>query len=70
MKKRARALYENLQNVCSENDYKINLENSVSRVGGGAMPVKELPTWVVSISSDRENLQKIWTKLRYQTPPV
>ncbi len=51
-------------------DFKIDISRETSRVGGGAMPEIELPTWVVEIESDNVDLYELNKKLRSQDPPV
>lgn len=48
----------------------IELIPGVSQVGGGALPLAELPTWLVAIRSDGCSAGEFETGLRQQPVPV
>ncbi len=49
LKKKARKLYNVLKKVLPQDKIKLTLEENVSRVGGGAFPENDLPTYVVCL---------------------
>lgn len=46
------------------------VEASTSRVGGGAAPEAEIPTWVIALSSSELSAESILNSLRRNRPPV
>lgn len=48
----------------------IGIEEDRAAVGGGSLPTTELPTWVVSLSSDLWSAATISERIRYSDPPV
>ncbi|WP_148206820.1 L-seryl-tRNA(Sec) selenium transferase [Natranaerobius thermophilus] len=69
IKTRAKLLYDKLSEFITK-EYKLEIESNISRVGGGAMPTQELPTWVVTLTCSSTDLHKIWDQLRQQNPPI
>jgi L-seryl-tRNA(Ser) seleniumtransferase len=49
---------------------KAGLRESVSRIGGGALPLEELPTWTVAVSHAEKGAARIEAELREQELPV
>lgn len=68
LKGRAEALYRRLKEAKLKVEVKI-IEDS-SKVGGGALPLDELPTYALALSSDEIPASKLATKLRTGEPPV
>jgi len=48
----------------------IQVVDDTSQVGGGALPLQELPTKVVAIGSKRIDVKNIEERLRKNTPPI
>ncbi|WP_261133730.1 L-seryl-tRNA(Sec) selenium transferase [Bacillus sp. Marseille-Q3570] len=48
----------------------VNLEESVSMIGGGTMPEVELPTYVVSVKHESLSSKQLFAKLRGAETPV
>jgi L-seryl-tRNA(Ser) seleniumtransferase len=51
-------------------DYQIDVEKDISMVGGGALPIEQLPTRVVSVSAEKLSTAELERRLRESTPPV
>jgi len=49
---------------------KLELTEGVSKVGGGTVPLVELPTWLIGVSSVRYSADAISQKLRMRSLPV
>ncbi len=41
-----------------------------SQVGGGALPLQDLPTWAVAVRPQRASVETLETTLRKQNPPI
>jgi len=67
--KRSRSLARRLQ-LRSGEQARIEVIEEVSCVGGGALPLTELPGHAVSISPKRINVDTLSERLRHSTPPV
>lgn len=48
----------------------IGVDEDISRVGGGALPLEELPTHVVTVESNNLKLNELEEKLRHSNPPL
>jgi L-seryl-tRNA(Ser) seleniumtransferase len=48
----------------------VQVERNVSQVGGGSLPERDLPTYVVSVRSDRWSAARLEQALRHHTVPV
>ncbi|WP_025321273.1 L-seryl-tRNA(Sec) selenium transferase [Deferrisoma camini] len=48
----------------------VGMARDVSRVGGGALPLAELPTWVVEIRPAGGGVSELEARLRRRRPPV
>ena len=51
-------------------NYSIEVEKDISMVGGGALPVEKLPTWVVAVTSTEFSAAELERKLRNFSPPI
>ena len=67
--RRAKSLYRRLKKVDSGN---LDLEicNDSSRVGGGALPLQDLPTRVVAFRSEGRSVEDLEEGLRRYNPPI
>ena len=66
---KARRLRDRLKRL-GNNRLKVLLINSSSRVGGGSLPLQELPTKCVGIKIDGLSANRIERMMRQATPPV
>ena len=66
--KKAKTLAAKLRKATG--DYLIEVEKDISMVGGGALPIEELPTRVVSISAKKISTAELEKRLRESKPPV
>lgn len=55
---------------CACEGLNIQVEESYSQVGGGALPLEQLPTYVVSLWSDRYSPNQLEEKLRQYKKPI
>jgi len=69
IERKAIALYDKLQEKVKDT---INIEvvDQISQVGGGSMPLEELPTKAIMIHSENMNISKLESKLRNNEIPV
>jgi L-seryl-tRNA(Ser) seleniumtransferase len=67
IRRRAAALVERLSPL---SDLSLGVEEGISRVGGGAAPDTEIPTWVVALRSPTASAESILAALRRHRPPV
>ncbi len=67
LRKRARSL---AKKIASEGDFEADVVEDVSRAGGGALPMEDLPTWAVAVTSDAYSANQIEAGLREADPPV
>ncbi|HEX2225981.1 MAG TPA: L-seryl-tRNA(Sec) selenium transferase [Candidatus Binatia bacterium] len=51
-------------------EFRIDLEESTSQIGSGALPTEELPTFVLAITHDNLNPTVIATTFRSADPPI
>ncbi|MCR1900240.1 L-seryl-tRNA(Sec) selenium transferase [Irregularibacter muris] len=51
-------------------DFTVKVEQSFSQVGGGAMPLEQLPTYVVSLQSPKFTVNQLEEKLRRFKRPI
>jgi L-seryl-tRNA(Ser) seleniumtransferase len=51
-------------------EFRIDLEESTSQIGSGALPTEELPTFVLAITHDNLNPTVIATTFRGANPPI
>ncbi len=69
LEKRGKKLLQALENTLSSN-FSFELKKDISRVGGGAYPLEELPTYVIEIAHDKLNEDNLARKLRMNNPPI
>jgi L-seryl-tRNA(Ser) seleniumtransferase len=67
LRKRARGLAKKLT---AESEFEAEVIEDVSRAGGGALPMEDLPTWVVAVTSPAHSANLIEKGLREAEPPV
>jgi len=48
----------------------IEIIQSTSQVGGGALPLQDLPTWAVAVKPNKASVEALETELRNQHPPI
>ncbi len=68
LKARARRLWRHLKNRIETGDWEI--KEGVSYVGGGAMPLAELPTYLISYRPEDISLEELMRRLRRGNPPL
>ena len=51
-------------------EFRIDLEESTSQIGSGALPTEELPTFVITIEHDKMKAGAIAAKFRGAQPPI
>ena len=69
IKRQAESLLEQLNNVVNE-CFDLTLNKDISRVGGGAFPLEELPTYTIKISSHDLSAENLSYKMRMNHPPI
>jgi len=69
LKNRGRRLLKRLQDRVDK-EIQMTLRDDVSQVGGGALPLQELPTIVLSIRSLSHSMNSLEENLRRGTPPI
>lgn len=67
LRKRARALAKKL---AAKDAFAAEVTEDVSRAGGGALPMEDLPTWVVAVTSPQHKTSTLEEALRKADPPV
>ncbi len=67
LRKRARSL---AKKIAAESGFTADVVEDVSRAGGGALPMEDLPTWTVAVTSDAYSANHIEAGLRRADPPV
>ena len=70
IKKRAEKLYDLIKNSELINDFVVELEKDIAKVGGGAFPLEELDTYILKIKSDKYSTSDLSYKLRMNYPPI
>jgi L-seryl-tRNA(Ser) seleniumtransferase len=65
---RARALTDALQSEVPDSD--INIEDEMSEIGGGALPLQVIPTRVLALRPSHESATDLEARLRRGRPPV
>ena len=68
LRRRARNLARKITAVCPR--LQVEVREDVSRAGGGALPMHDLATWVVAISSSSHSVPALEESLRHANPPV
>jgi L-seryl-tRNA(Ser) seleniumtransferase len=69
IEKRAKSLYRRLRKGSSGN-FHIEIKDDSSRAGGGALPLQDLPTKVISIKPVHLSLERLEEGLRNYDPPI
>jgi len=69
IEKRAKKLYHRLKKESAES-FHVEIRDDNSRVGGGALPLQDLPTKVISIKPLHLTVQDLEEKLRRYDPPI
>lgn len=69
LKLRAEKLFKELQKELTA-EFNINLQKDHSRVGGGAYPLEQLPTYVIGLSHNKFSEETLARKLRMNNPPI
>ncbi|MCU0241138.1 MAG: L-seryl-tRNA(Sec) selenium transferase [Vicinamibacteria bacterium] len=68
LRPRVLAMVERLR--ARESDLTVEVRTDVSRVGGGAAPMREIPTLVIVVRSSRLSAENLALSLRMDDPPV
>lgn len=68
LKKRARRLAKKI--TPEGTSFSAEVVSDVSRAGGGALPMADLPTWVVAVTSSIHKTNELESALRKGDPPV
>ena len=50
--------------------FQVEIKNDISRVGGGALPLQNLPTKVIAVTPHSISLTRMEERLRNHNPPV
>ncbi len=58
------------KSLAEESDFEAEVIEDVSRAGGGALPIEDLPTWAVAVTSPSLSANLIEKGLRASDPPV
>lgn len=69
LKRRGRRLLKRLQGKV-ESIHQVTIKEDVSQVGGGALPLQELPTIVLSVKSAHGSVNSLEERLRKNDPPI
>lgn len=69
LKKKGRRLWSALKDLAKE-ELEVRMRKDHSQVGGGALPLQDLPTIVVAIKPLRLSVDRLEEKLRQGEPPV
>ncbi|MEW9124055.1 MAG: L-seryl-tRNA(Sec) selenium transferase [Thermotaleaceae bacterium] len=68
IEKRALKLFDKLKSI--QLDSKVSIEKGLSQVGGGAMPLEELPTALITIKPIEKTLNQVERELRGRKIPI
>lgn len=69
LKRRARRLQRMIKDKCGP-ELSIEIKPAISRVGGGALPLQELPTWVLAVDVRGITALELEPRLRRASTPV
>ncbi len=69
IKKRAKKLYRKVTSACSK-EFLVEIVDGSSKVGGGALPLQELPTKMIAIYSNTISPDILEEKFRHYSPPI
>ena len=70
LEERARELAARIIEADIHGKFEVQVVESFSQVGGGALPEQDIPTWAVAVRSGEVSTRKIEASLRSHTPPV
>jgi len=68
LRKRARRLQHLLEQETQ--GAVIEIIQATSQVGGGALPLQDLPTWAVAVKPKKASVEALEAALRNQAPPI
>jgi L-seryl-tRNA(Ser) seleniumtransferase len=69
IEKRAKSLYRRLRDK-TNNSFHVEIKDDISRAGGGALPLQDLPTKVIAIKPVYISVDNLEERLRRYNPPV
>ena len=69
IKDKASSLKEKLESLEKEG-LNIKIEKDATKIGGGAFPLQDIPTYVVKIKTNKMELNELSYKLRMNKPPI
>lgn len=69
IKKKAKKLYRKVTSACSK-EFLVEIVDGSSKVGGGALPLQELPTKMIAIYSNTIFPDMLEEKFRHYSPPI
>ncbi|MBN1552477.1 L-seryl-tRNA(Sec) selenium transferase [bacterium] len=69
LKLRAQKLSRKLRGL-KLNGFQFNAQKDTTAVGGGALPMVQLPSWVISVRCEYLSAQKLQDQLRSGSPPI
>jgi len=70
VRRRARLFIRRLRNLLGDRPLKLGVEQGSSRVGGGAAPERDLPTWLAAVQPVKRSAASLERRLRRLKPPV
>lgn len=70
LKKRAQKLSRMIKKQISEDRVNVTIKMNFSTVGGGAMPLETIPTYVVALEPKRKRVEEVENELRKKEIPV
>jgi len=70
IKKKAEKVYDLIQSSELSNEFRVEVEKDIAKVGGGAFPLEELDTYILKIVSDKYSTADLSYKLRMNYPPI
>ena len=69
--RKAEILRDEIERRIIDDDYKIEIEDDFSEVGGGSLPLEKLATKCIVLSSNGQSVQEIENRLRnFETPII
>jgi L-seryl-tRNA(Ser) seleniumtransferase len=70
VEERAQQLAALIREADPQHHLQVQVQQSSSQVGGGALPTQDLPTYAVALSSSTMSAHKIEARLRNNKPPI
>ncbi len=64
------SIKQSINNLLSDEGFSVEVEKDISRVGGGAYPLSELPTRIVSLRWSAGEIDRLAAAIRISYPPV